>query len=197
MNSTEVVSASLHVHGLWWGMSISGRLRWERTTGGGGGDWNIATYISNMQTIIDSAKARGITPVIARIPRRIALRRLAGQRQGSGSPGQFNRSERSSVRTGSFNWFKEHPRNIIPMASTRMVAGAASIQRLWAQAVVPLYKDLFRYCEPSNARSGAFCGCPRQHRGTYRTSRRKYDHVAFFTRGQELETHSPHGTFGV
>ena len=33
----------------------------------GGGDWNLATYKKNMQTIIDSAKAHGITPVIARI----------------------------------------------------------------------------------------------------------------------------------
>lgn len=33
----------------------------------GGGDWNLATYKKNMQTIIDSAKAHGITPIIARI----------------------------------------------------------------------------------------------------------------------------------
>ena len=66
INSTEVVehlSEYLEYAGnvKFWAIEMGTNDAW------GGGDWNLATYKKNMQTIIDSAKAHDITPVIARI----------------------------------------------------------------------------------------------------------------------------------
>jgi hypothetical protein len=66
INSTEVVEhlkEYLEYAGnvKFWAIEMGTNDAW------GGGDWNLATYKKNMQTIIDSAKAHGITPIIARI----------------------------------------------------------------------------------------------------------------------------------
>jgi len=65
INSTEVVEhlgEYLEYAGnvKFWAIEMGTNDAW------GGGDWNLNTYVSNMQTIIDSAKAHGITPIIAR-----------------------------------------------------------------------------------------------------------------------------------
>lgn len=66
INSTEVVERLddyLKYAGnvKFWAIEMGTNDAW------GGGDWNLDTYVKNMQTIIDSAKAHGITPIIARI----------------------------------------------------------------------------------------------------------------------------------
>ncbi|MBO7106491.1 MAG: hypothetical protein J6W22_13605, partial [Fibrobacter sp.] len=66
INSTEVVAhlkEYLEYAGnvKFWAIEMGTNDAW------GGGDWNLGTFKKNMQTIIDSAKAHGITPVISQI----------------------------------------------------------------------------------------------------------------------------------
>lgn len=141
VNSTEIVSHistymayAGNVH--FWAIEMGTNDVW------GGGDWNLATYISNMQTIIDSAKGRGITPVIARIPATDSA--LTGwQVNAKVLTSLDSLIEANDLPSGPdlFNWFKEHPEEHNTDGVHPNAAGSASIQRLWAQAVVPFYKS--------------------------------------------------------
>lgn len=198
VNSTEVVSHlssytayAGNVH--FWAIEMGTNDVW------GGGDWNIATYISNMQTIIDSAKARGITPVIARIPATDSA--AAGwQVNAKALVSLDSLIEANGLPSGPdlFNWFKEHPEEHNTDGVHPNAAGAASIQRLWAQAVVPLYKDsssgIVSHRTPAAALSVAVRGNIVELTGLPGGSMT----VSLFSPvGQELETHSLHGTFGM
>ena len=66
INSTEVVahlSEYLAYAGnvKFWAIEMGTNDAW------GGGEWNLETFRKNMQTIIDSAKAHNIVPILARI----------------------------------------------------------------------------------------------------------------------------------
>ena len=107
----------------------------------GGGDWNLNTYVSNMQTIIDSAKAHGITPVIARI--------IATDSTKAGwqiNPAFLKDVEKLVEDNGLpqgpdfYGYFKEHPEllgsdGVHPNAN----GGGQAMHHLWAEALSPLY----------------------------------------------------------
>jgi lysophospholipase L1-like esterase len=198
VNSTEIVSHistymayAGNVH--FWAIEMGTNDVW------GGGDWNLATYISNMQTIIDSAKGRGITPVIARIPATDSA--VAGwQVNAKVLTSLDSLIEANDLPSGPdlFNWFKEHPEEHNTDGVHPNEAGAASIQRLWAQAVVPLYSDSSSGIISHRKLTASFLVAVRGNRveltglpgGNVTAS-------LFSFVGQKLETHSLHGTFGM
>ena len=141
INSTEVVqhlSKYLDYVGnvKFWAIEMGTNDAW------GGGDWNLNTYVSNMQTIIDAAKAHGITPVIARI--------IATDSSKAGwqvNPAFLDAVDKltadNNLPAGPdfFGYFKEHPEllasdGVHPNAETK---GGQAMHRLWAEALSPLY----------------------------------------------------------
>jgi len=110
----------------------------------GGGTWNLSTYVQNMQTIIDSAKAHGISIVLART--------LATDSSKAGwqiAP-EFLAAEDSLIAVNGlykgpdfYAFFKEHPEylasdGVHPNGET---GGGAAMHRLWAEAIAPIYED--------------------------------------------------------
>ena len=140
INSTEVVehlSEYLEYAGnvKFWAIEMGTNDAW------GGGDWNLQTYVGNMQTIIDSAKARGITPVIARI--------IATDSSKAGwqiNPAFLEAVDKLVADNGLpqgpdfYGYFKEHPEllgsdGVHPNAD----GGGQAMHHLWAEALSPLY----------------------------------------------------------
>ena len=140
INSTEVVehlSEYLEYAGnvKFWAIEMGTNDAW------GGGDWNLQTYVSNMQTIIDSAKAHGITPVIARI--------IATDSSKAGwqvNPAYLEAVDKLVSDNGLpagpdfFSYFREHPEllgsdGVHPNSN----GGGQAMHHLWAEALAPLY----------------------------------------------------------
>ena len=141
INSTEVVehlSEYLEYVGnvKFWAIEMGTNDAW------GGGDWNLQTYVGNMQTIIDSAKAHGITPVIARI--------IATDSAKAGwqvNPAYLEAIDKlvadNNLPQGPdfYNYFREHPEmlasdGVHPNGETK---GGQAMHHLWAEALAPLY----------------------------------------------------------
>lgn len=197
VNSSEVVANiskytayAGNVH--FWAIEMGTNDAW------GGNDENLSTYIKNMQTIIDSAKALGITPIIARI---IATDSATAGWQINA---KFLTSLDSLIEANDlpagpdlYNWFNEHPKEHDTDGVHPNDAGAASIQRLWAQAVIPLYKA------PSSAvyRKALAADFSVVVRGNVvELSGLPGGSVTaslFSLIGQQLEAHSLHGAFGM
>ena len=140
INSTEVVehlNEYLEYAGnvKFWAIEMGTNDAW------GGGDWNLNTYVSNMQTIIDSAKAHGITPVIARI--------IATDSAKAGwqiNPAYLETVDKLVKDNGLpqgpdfYNYFKEHSEllgsdGVHPNSD----GGGQAMHHLWAEALAPLY----------------------------------------------------------
>ncbi|MCK9182313.1 MAG: SGNH/GDSL hydrolase family protein [Fibrobacteraceae bacterium] len=139
VNSTEVVNniSTYMTHGgsvHFWAIEMGTNDAW------GGGDGNLSTYISNMQEIIDSAKSLGIIPVIARI---IAT-------DSSVAGWQINPKYLTSLDSlvnvnglysgpDFYTYFYNHPEELNTDGVHPNATGAASMQRLWAEAAAPIY----------------------------------------------------------
>lgn len=141
INSTEVVehlNEYLEYVGnvKFWAIEMGTNDAW------GGGDWNLNTYVSNMQTIIDSAKAHGITPVIARIIATDSAK--AGWQINPAFLKAVDKLvEDNDLPQGPdfYSYFKEHPEllasdGVHPNAETK---GGQAMHHLWAEALAPLY----------------------------------------------------------
>jgi lysophospholipase L1-like esterase len=119
-----------------WAIEMGTNDAWSGST------WNLSTYLKNMQQIIDSAKARGIVPIIARIPATDSTK--AGWQI---SPLFLDSLDSLVARNGLqagpdlYSWFHKHPEELNGDGVHPNAVGAASIQRLWAKAVAPLYAD--------------------------------------------------------
>ena len=141
INSTEVVehlNEYLEYAGnvKFWAIEMGTNDAW------GGGDWNLNTYVSNMQTIIDSTKAHGITPVIARIIATDSAK--AGWQINPAFLEAIDKLvEDNDLPQGPdfYSYFKEHPEllasdGVHPNAETK---GGQAMHHLWAEALAPLY----------------------------------------------------------
>lgn len=143
INSTEVVS---HISDYlkyagnvnFWAIEMGTNDAW------GGGDWNAENFRNNMQTIIDSAKANGITPVLARI---IATDPNKANWQVNPKFLQIidELTESNNLPKGPdfFSFFSEHPEllasdGVHPNGET---GGGQAMHHLWAEALAPLYTD--------------------------------------------------------
>lgn len=143
INSTEVV-AHLDDYLRYAGNVKHWAIEMGTNDAWGGGDWNLANYKQNMQTIIDSAKAHGIEPVLARI--------IATNEAKAGW--QINKkfldavdelTEKNNLHPGPdfYSYFLEHPEligsdGVHPNGETR---GGQAMHHLWAEALAPLYAD--------------------------------------------------------
>jgi lysophospholipase L1-like esterase len=140
INSTEVVEhlgEYLEYAGnvKFWAIEMGTNDAW------GGGDWNLQTYVDNMQTIVDSAKAHGITPVIARI--------IATDSSKAGwqiNPAYLDAVDKLVSDNGLpagpdfYSYFREHPEllgsdGVHPNSN----GGGQAMHHLWAEALAPLY----------------------------------------------------------
>ncbi len=111
--------------------------------GWGGSTANLSTYIQNLQTIIDAAKERGISVVLART--------LATDESKAGwqiAP-EFLKAEDSLVEVNGlykgpdfYTFFKEHPEYLNPdgVHPNGETGGGAQMHRLWAEAIAPIYE---------------------------------------------------------
>ena len=141
INSTEVVAhlkEYLEYAGnvKFWAIEMGTNDAW------GGGDWNLDTFKKNMQTIIDSAKAHGITPVISQI---IATDEAkAGWQVNPKFLEAIDKlTEDNNLPKGPdfYSYFKEHPEllasdGVHPNGDTK---GGQAMHHLWAEALAPLY----------------------------------------------------------
>jgi len=108
----------------------------------GGGNENLTIFSNNLQTVIDSCKARGIVPIIARV---LATNPNIAKWQINSDylKALDNLTQKNKLIAGPDlnSWFLAHPEElkeendgVHPNA-----AGAASIQRLWAEKMALLY----------------------------------------------------------
>lgn len=109
----------------------------------GGSKDNLQIFTRNMQTIIDSAKAHGITPIIARI---MATNPAVAKWQVHPDYVKAidDLVEKNNLPQGPdfYNHFLNHPEELIATNGDGvhpMPSGAQSMHRLWAEAVAPLY----------------------------------------------------------
>lgn len=154
INSTEVVAhlpEYLEYAGnvKYWAIEMGTNDAW------GGGDWNLNTFVKNMQTIIDSAKVHGITPIIARI--------IATDSAKAGwqvNPAFLNAVDKltkdNKLPEGPdfYGYFLKH-RELIGSDGVHPNAngGGQAMHHLWAQALAPLYavKDtICKDCKTAN-----------------------------------------------
>ena len=142
INSTDVVNHindylayAGNVH--FWAIEMGTNDAW------GGGDWNLDNYVKNMQTIIDSAKAHSIEPVLARI--------IATNESVAGW--QVNQKYLDAVDSlvaknglhkgpDFYSYFLEHPELISSSDGVHpdgTAGGGLAMHHLWAEALAPLY----------------------------------------------------------
>lgn len=102
----------------------------------GGGDWNYGTYIRNMQAIIDSAKGRGLVPIVAR-PMATDSARAGWQVNPIYVAGIDSLVRVNSLIPGPDlnGWFRGHPEQLSSDGVHPAVSGAQSLIRLWADAM--------------------------------------------------------------
>lgn len=156
INSTEVVSHlsdylkyAGNVH--YWAIEMGTNDCW------GGGDWNLDTYKNNMQTIIDSAKAHGIEPIIARI---IATNESVATWQVNSKylDAIDDLVESNNLNQGPdfYTYFLAHPElistsdGVHPNGET---GGGQAMHHLWAEALAPLYAKQVTPVEEDTAKT--------------------------------------------
>lgn len=109
----------------------------------GGNNYNVQIFKNNMQEIIDTAKARGITPIIARM--------MATNPEVAGW--QIHEEFLTAIEElrvandlpkgpDFYEYFSKHPEELIGGSDGvhPNEVGAASMNRLWAEAMAPLYE---------------------------------------------------------
>lgn len=144
INSTEVVA---HINDYlryagnvkYWAIEMGTNDAW------GGGDWNLNNYINNMQTIIDSAKAHGIEPIIARM---IATNEsIAGwQVNPKYLDAIDDLTEKNGLYQGPdfYSYFLEHQELLSTgdgVHPNGEKGGGQAMHHLWAEALAPIYAE--------------------------------------------------------
>lgn len=121
----------------YWAIEMGTNDAWGDKTG-----WNVDHFKDNMQKIIDAAKSKGITPIIARM---IATNPVAAEWQVY--QGYLDAiddlTEKNELPKGPdfFDYFSKHPEELSAEDGVHPnEKGAASMHRLWAEAMSPLYK---------------------------------------------------------
>jgi len=114
------------------------------STNGQDGHWNLETFRKNMQTIIDSAKAHNIVPILARI-----IATDSAKAQWQINPKFLEAIDSLTVQNklpkgpDLYTYFREHPEllasdGVHPNGET---GGGHMIHQLWAEALYPLYEN--------------------------------------------------------
>lgn len=142
VNSTGVVEglkyyAEYAGNVKYWAIEMGTNDAWGDETG-----WNVETFRKNMQEIIDTAKAHNVTPIIARM---IATNPdVAKWQVYQGYQDAIDElTEMNNLPKGPdfFDYFSKHPEELSTSDGVHPAEkGAASMHRLWAEAVAPLYE---------------------------------------------------------
>lgn len=108
-----------------------------------GNDYTVEQFTRNMQTIIDTAKAHGITPIIARM---IATNPVyCGWQVDQGYLDAIDKlTIDNNLPAGPdfYSYFLAHPEELSSDGvHPANPVGGQSMHRLWAEAVAPLYKN--------------------------------------------------------
>jgi lysophospholipase L1-like esterase len=107
----------------------------------GGGTYWLSTFINNMQIVIDSCKAYGIQPIIARIIATDSA--IAGWQVNPlflAAVDSLTAVNNLIAGPDFYSWFKAHPGDIMSNDGIHPNAtGAADMQKLWAQKMDSLY----------------------------------------------------------
>lgn len=100
------------------------------------GTSNLATFKKNIQTLIDSAKARGMEPIVARVLSTDSSR-AKWQIDKSYPLAVDNLQIQNNLIAGPDldGWFRAHPSELGSDGIHPTAAGAQSIQRLWAETM--------------------------------------------------------------
>jgi lysophospholipase L1-like esterase len=106
----------------------------------GGSNGNVTTFKKNLQLVIDSCKAHGIEPVIARV---LATNKNAATWQVHSDflKAVDDLTAKNNLISGPdlFTWFLTHPADLNSDGVHPSASGAANIQRLWAEKMDSLY----------------------------------------------------------
>lgn len=107
----------------------------------GGSNANVTRFTANLQKVIDSCKAAGIIPIVARVLATDPAKSGGWQIHGDYIKAVDDLTSKNNLPPGPdlFAWFKAHPGDLNPDGVHPNAAGAASIQRLWAEAASNLY----------------------------------------------------------
>jgi len=153
--NTDGIIAGLKYYGEYvgnvkfWAIEMGTNDAWGDETG-----WNVATFKKNMQEIIDSAKVHGVTPIIARM---IATNpEVAKWQVYEGyltAIDELTTANNLPKGPDFFDYFSKHPEELSTSDGVHPnEKGAASMHRLWAEALSPLYDDKSgKYDETSDA----------------------------------------------
>ncbi len=103
----------------------------------GGGAGNAQTFKAALQKVIDSAKGRGIRVVIAR-PLATNAGKAGWQMNQAFLTAVDDLAETNGLDAGPdlYSWFVSHPSELNDDGVHPNAVGAASIQRLWAEAMI-------------------------------------------------------------
>jgi lysophospholipase L1-like esterase len=104
----------------------------------GGGDGNLAKYVRNMQAIIDSAKARGMEPILARVLSTDSTRTSGKWQVHPGYPKAIDslaKKNKLIMGPNLDSMFRAHPELLNADGVHPSPAAAQIILRMWADAM--------------------------------------------------------------
>lgn len=132
-NLRDYLAAAKSAH--YWAIEMGTNDAW------GGSNANVAKFTANLQKVIDSCKAAGIVPMVARVLATDPSRSGGWQVHGDYLKAVDDLASKNNLPAGPdlFAWFKGHPGELNPDGVHPNATGAASIQRLWAEAASNLY----------------------------------------------------------
>lgn len=121
----------------YWAIEMGTNDAWGDETG-----WNVATFRKNMQEIIDTAKAHGVTPVIARmIATNPDVAKWQVYQGYLDAIDELTATNNLPKGPDFFGYFSKHPEELSTSDGVHPAEkGAASMHRLWAEAMAPLYE---------------------------------------------------------
>lgn len=129
----------------YWAIELGTNEAWYGT------DSNLPPFISAMEIIIDSCKAAGIEPIIART---IATDSAKAKWQVSphflAAVDSLVFANRLIAGPDLYAWFRDHPSSLNSDGVHPNAQGAADIQNLWAQKMSSLYS-----AEPASTRQSS------------------------------------------
>lgn len=140
--TSQGVADGLKYYAQWAGNVKYWAIEMGTNDAWGGSDANVATFTKNMQTIIDTAKAHGITPIIARM---IATNPDVAKWQVNqaylDAIDKLTKDNNLPAGPDFYGYFSEHPEELSTQDGVHPAdpAGGQSMHRLWAEAVAPLY----------------------------------------------------------
>ncbi len=120
----------------YWAIEMGTNDAWGDETG-----WNVEHFKSNMQDIIDVAKRNGVTPIIARmIATNPEVAKWQVHQGYLDAIDELTAANNLPKGPDFFGYFSKHPEELSAQDGVHPAEkGAASMHRLWAEAMAPLY----------------------------------------------------------